>query len=297
MDIKGLHYFIAAAERLNFTAAAKECYITQTAMSLHISKMEDELGFVLFNRNKRVVELTEAGRDFLHHARMLVQNFEDSVRQSASIASGVKGIVSLMVPSCLEGFIFMGVLRRFRDEYPDVELNVQVGPHEKLVSDLKRGKIDVGVGALYDMEIDPDITVKKLREDPVMVVCSIHHRFAKLEKVSDHLLRDEIVIMSEPSGMPTGYRALRTSWTQSGSEPGKLLTVRNLDEMLLMIELDRGIGFLPSFAMSRVDPDTSGLAYVPFESGGDTPSFVTALGHMVDNTNPVLKNFLAVLMS
>ncbi|MDR2771118.1 MAG: LysR family transcriptional regulator, partial [Clostridiales Family XIII bacterium] len=52
MDIKGLQYFIAAAERLNFTTAAKECYITQTAMSLHISKMEDELGFKLFNRNR-----------------------------------------------------------------------------------------------------------------------------------------------------------------------------------------------------------------------------------------------------
>lgn len=292
MDIKGLHYFIAAAERLNFTAAAKECYITQTAMSLHISKMEDELGFVLFNRNKRVVELTEAGQDFLRQARLLVQGYEDAVRHSASIASGVKGIISFMVPSCIEGFIFMHLLRTFQADYPEIELNIQVGPHAQLVANLKRGKTDVGVGALFDMEIDPDIAVEKLREDPVTVVCGIHHPFAGLDTVTVDMLRDEGVIMSELSGIPAEYRARRAEWCQSGPAPGQLLTVRNLDEMLLMIELNRGIGFLPSFAKERVDPETSALAYVDFECDGKRPVFVTALGYLKENGNPVLDNFL-----
>lgn len=64
MDIRGLKYFISAAECLNFTRAAKECFITQTAMSQHIANMEKELGFQLFRRNNRNVELTTAGRDF-----------------------------------------------------------------------------------------------------------------------------------------------------------------------------------------------------------------------------------------
>ena len=88
MDIRGLKYFIAAAECLNFTKAARECYITQTAMSLHIAKMEEELGFQLFNRNNRTVELTMAGRDFYQRARLVVQTYEEAVCHSRYTACG-----------------------------------------------------------------------------------------------------------------------------------------------------------------------------------------------------------------
>ena len=72
MDIRGLRYFISAAECLNFTQAAKECFITQTAMSQHIANMEKELGFQLFRRNNRRVELTAAGRDALLGAELIL---------------------------------------------------------------------------------------------------------------------------------------------------------------------------------------------------------------------------------
>lgn len=62
MDMKSLNYFVHAAETLNFTKAAKECYISQTAISLSIAKMEEELGFMLFDRNNRSIRLTPAGR-------------------------------------------------------------------------------------------------------------------------------------------------------------------------------------------------------------------------------------------
>ena len=61
MDIKGLRYFISAAENLSFTKTALEQNVTQTAISLCISKMEEELGFKLFTRKNRSVQLTEAG--------------------------------------------------------------------------------------------------------------------------------------------------------------------------------------------------------------------------------------------
>ena len=73
MDIRGLQYFISAAECLNFTRAARECYITQTAMSLHIAKMEKELGFQLFSRKNHVVKLTPAGKDFYVRAQRIVR--------------------------------------------------------------------------------------------------------------------------------------------------------------------------------------------------------------------------------
>ena len=71
MDFKCLNYFIRSAETLNFTKAAKICGVSQTAISLAIVKMEEDLGFQLFERNNRSMRLTPAGRDFYEWATSL----------------------------------------------------------------------------------------------------------------------------------------------------------------------------------------------------------------------------------
>ena len=297
MDIKGLNYFITAAERLNFTAAARECYITQTAMSLHISKMEDELGFTLFTRNNRVVELTEAGRDFLKQAKTLVQSYDYAVRHSLSVASGMKGTINFMVPGCFEGFIFMDTFRAFRSLYSDVELNLQVAPPDKLIGSLKSGKTDVGVGSPEDMELDPDLMVHRMREDPVSLICSRHHPLASAKHVTSEMLKNEPLIISTPAGTSNTYKMLRNSWIQSGFEPESIISVSNMDEMLLMIELERGIGFLPGFVRDRIDPRTAGVVFLDCQYKGRLPTMTTAIGYMKENPNPALKNFLDVFLS
>jgi DNA-binding transcriptional LysR family regulator len=82
MDIRGLESFISVAEHRSFTKAANACFITQTAMSLRIAKLEKELQFKLFWRNHRSVTLTPGGRVFLEEARRLVARYEDAVHRS-----------------------------------------------------------------------------------------------------------------------------------------------------------------------------------------------------------------------
>ena len=61
MNLKQMEYFVAAAEQLNFTRAAKKCFISQTAMTLQIQSLEEKIGVPLFVRDKHHVELTAAG--------------------------------------------------------------------------------------------------------------------------------------------------------------------------------------------------------------------------------------------
>ena len=62
MNLKQMEYFVAAAEQLNFTRAAKKCFISQTAMTLQIRSLEEKIGVPLFVRDKHHVELTAAGK-------------------------------------------------------------------------------------------------------------------------------------------------------------------------------------------------------------------------------------------
>jgi DNA-binding transcriptional LysR family regulator len=297
MDIKGLQYFIAAAERLNFTTAAKECYITQTAMSLHISKMEDELGFKLFNRNrnKRVMELTVAGQDFVHWARKIVREYEMAIRRSAGVAAGVTGRLGIIIPSCIEGFVLMDRLRAFRELYPDVELTIYVEPPDRHISYIKSGYADICVGAPDDMEPDNDFDVVRWREDPIVLICSTRHPLAREEKVDSDALKKERLILVGPGGIPNTFRILHNNRLHLGFEPESSISVNNMDEMLLMIELERGIGFLPCFVSDRISAENAGVAFIPCDDGGSVPTMTTALGYLKSNSNPAIGNLMGLL--
>jgi len=297
MDIKGLQYFVAAAERLNFTSAARACYITQTAMSLHISKMEDELGFKLFTRNKKAVELTEAGRDFYKRARSVIEHYERSVLCSANVAQGMTGTINVTFPSCLEGFVFIEKLDRFQKEYPQVDLNILVKPFNELVASVKSGKSDIAFGSPDDMELSPEFTVIKLREDPVVLICGAGHPLAKQSKITAEMLHDQSIVLPRPEGMPQTYKALQTIGFKPGFEKNTILHVNNIDEFLLMVELGRGVGFLPGFIRTRIVSKPAALVCIDCEFDHATPKLTTAAGFLKDNRNPVLANLIEILRS
>ena len=92
MTIKQIHYFIAVAETKSFTNAARNYFIAQTAMSQQISALEKELGFLLFHRSNRSVELTQAGQVLYDQLRPLVLNLERAV-ESASAIAGVQSTI------------------------------------------------------------------------------------------------------------------------------------------------------------------------------------------------------------
>jgi DNA-binding transcriptional LysR family regulator len=258
--------------------------------------MEDELGFKLFTRNKKAVELTEAGRDFYKRARSVIEHYERSVRCSASVAQGMLGTINISLPSRLEGFIFVDKLSLFRKKYPLVDLNVLVKSHNVLVTTVKSGKADIAFGSPEDMELSPEFTVIKLREDPMVLLCGVGHPLAKQEKITSEMLMDQSLVMSGPNGMPQTYKSLQTVGFTPGFGKNAILHVSNIDEFLLMIELGRGVGFLPNFVRTRVTPETSGIVCIDCEFDGSTPMMVTAAGFLKENQNPVLANFIDILL-
>jgi DNA-binding transcriptional LysR family regulator len=294
MDIKGLRYFIAAAERLNFTTAAKECYVTQTAMSLHINKMETELGFKLFDRGKRSVELTAAGIDFLHQARAIVEDYSLAVAHSTNVAVGVTGSLSVMLPSCMEGFVFMDIFKEFIDAYPEVQLNLKVDKPTNLVSDLRRGRADVVISPPYDMDIDPEIQTLHMRYDPPIFLCSKEHPFADPAlRLTSGMLSEEIIVLTVSPDIPATSRALSDKWRTAGIILHNTLQVSNMDEMIMNINLNRAIGVVPSFVGEHIDTLSHDITYrddMIYEN--DPPILETSAGFLTGNLNPVLQNFL-----
>ena len=90
MNLKQMEYFVAAAEQLNFTRAAKKCFISQTAMTLQIRSLEEKIGVPLFVRDKHHVELTAAGKVYLNEARAVLVRAEEAANRAAAVETADK---------------------------------------------------------------------------------------------------------------------------------------------------------------------------------------------------------------
>ena len=95
MELRQLRYFITLAEELNFTRTAQRLHIVQPALSRQIKELEKELHILLFRRNKRSVELTEAGRIFLPEAIKTLEQAEHAVTQARRAQAGIVGKIEI----------------------------------------------------------------------------------------------------------------------------------------------------------------------------------------------------------
>jgi DNA-binding transcriptional LysR family regulator len=125
MGPRQLRSFIAVAEELHFGRAAKLVNLSQPALSLQISGMEDELQVKLFVRNRRKTELTQAGEVFLQEARDVLQRTEQAITTVRRAALGQVGTLRIGFISTAAAVITPPLVKQFRERYTHVELDLR----------------------------------------------------------------------------------------------------------------------------------------------------------------------------
>ena len=126
MELRHLRYFVAAAEELHFGRAAQSLHIQQPPLSRQIQLLEAELGFSLFERSRRRVELTPAGTALLGRARQVFDALEVAVHDARSASEGESGRLVIGYPSSLAYSGLTELLRAFRTR---LSLRVSLGPN------------------------------------------------------------------------------------------------------------------------------------------------------------------------
>ncbi len=196
MTIAQLKYLLAVAKYLNFTKASQQCHVTQPTLSMQIQKLEDELGVLIFDRNKKPIKVTEIGQKIIDQAKTIVNEsarINDLVQQEKGYIGGLYrlGIIPTIVPTLLPMF-----LKNFIKKYPDVQLEIVEIPTGQMIEQILEGKIDAGIAATPLEE--ERIVEKPLYYEPFIgFIPETHRLFEKqfLEEqdldVKDILLLDE----------------------------------------------------------------------------------------------------------
>src|SRR5277367_3469683 len=172
LEIRHLRYFIAVAEELHFGRAAMRLHIAQPPLSQQIRRLEEMLGHALLLRTSREVRLTAVGEELLERARYTLKKIEADVAAAQRIGRGEAGALTV-------GFIGSGMLtslpkmlRRYRKQYPQVDLRLRELYTAGLVDALLNGTVDIGF--LRDAgEID-GLKIEVLLAEPFVLFARVH---------------------------------------------------------------------------------------------------------------------------
>ena len=143
MDLRHLRYFIAVAEELHFTRAARRLHIAQPPMSRQIRELEEELGVTLFNRTRRQVELTDAGQVFLIKARQVLRAAESAVLETQRAERGETGKLAVGFFEQTAYTLLPPILRAFNQRFPEVDVQLRWFPVIDQVEALEQGEVDI----------------------------------------------------------------------------------------------------------------------------------------------------------
>lgn len=124
MELRHLRYFVAVAEALSFRGAAEKLHIAQPPLSAQIKGLEAELRVRLFERTTRSVQLTHAGRVFLEEARAVLAASAQAERRAREAERGLAGTLRIGMIAPVANVWLAGILRRFRQQFPEVQLSL-----------------------------------------------------------------------------------------------------------------------------------------------------------------------------
>lgn len=249
MNTKHLEYFIKLSEIEHYTKAAKELGITQPTLSHAISKLENEVGTMLFKKNGRNVKLTKYGKIFSAYAKDTINTLNLGSKKIKELTGQTKGIIDLayiysqgqdFAPRFVRDFINM-------NEYLDIEFKFHMGRTEELIKGLKSEKYDLAICSFYGDE--ENIAYVPVNIEDLVVVVSANHPLAYNEDVDIFTVaRYKQVFYTKGSGL---RKEIENLFNKAGLSPKIAYEIEDDLAMAGLIANGFGIGLMPNMDFLR----------------------------------------------
>lgn len=255
MELRQLKYFITSADTLNFTEAARQCFITQSTLSQQIKQLETELGVQLFERIGKRVFLTETGRDFLPYARQTVADADYGVQRIKDIEDLKTGRLCIGTTFGLSALI-TDAIARFSEQYPEIHLEVMFLKQDELIEAVRERKVDFAL-TFEMMEKDDLLTEQPVRTYHLCAIVSDQNPLAQQATVSLRQLAD-YNICTPARGM-NARRMFDSLTNKKGIELQLKLEINEIHMLLHLVRTGRWVAIL----VDSIIHSEEGLCAVP----------------------------------
>ena len=178
MDLRQLRYFAQIVESGSLSKASRQLFIAQPALSQQLAKLEGEVGKPLLNRSSKGVIPTDNGLALYHHARFMLRQLDQALSIARQESGEAHGMVSVGLPATTVSAIGLPLVRRIRERYPSILLNVVEGMSGHLGQMMRMGQLDLAV--LFSR--DPIRRMRLLDSGMVLIFAAILVRFVVQER-------------------------------------------------------------------------------------------------------------------
>ncbi|MFG0263747.1 MAG: LysR family transcriptional regulator [Rhodopirellula sp. JB055] len=247
LQFRTLELFCRVADLRSFSKAAADCGLTQSAVSQAISGLEESVGASLIDRSSRPLGLTEAGEIYLCGVRDVIRQYNELEQRVRFRGERLNGSVTVGAIYSVGLSYMPEATKVFESQHPDVKVRTEFGSSQRVVQMVLDGGVEFGL-------VSFPRTTKALgtipwQSEPMRLVCSADHPFAKRTEVS----------ASELSGMEmVGFErglVLRQAIDQCLKRAGISVVTQmefdNADSMVRAIQANRGLGIVPEAAVRR----------------------------------------------
>jgi len=247
MKLRQLQFFIAVAEELSFSRAAIKLHVAQPSLSTQIKVLEDEVGARLFERDKRHVSLTPAGRRFQNRVATLLSLADSAKTEARSTERGQLGTIDLgYTAMSMFSTALPHAIRRFRRQEPNVVVTLRELTSLEQLHELGERTLDVGVLRKVDVSAPKGISIIEWYRTPLVVAIPKDHPRAASSSLSLADLKNEAFIMY-PRRAGTGiYWQVMDLCTTAGFRPRVVREVLESSTIIGLVAAGVGIAIVPA---------------------------------------------------
>lgn len=245
IEIREIECFMAVAENLNFSKAARQLHMTQPPLSRQIQKLESKLGVTLFQRNHQRVELTPEGEELFAQGISLLHHLDRVVNSVRMARSGGEEIFNVGFLGALLDEEMIALLRKFRKRMPGCRVRVHEMTLETVVPCLQSREVDgVFISSSADIH-EADLGLMGWRIPSYKVLLSTSHPLAAKEKLRLKQLAEEQWVMISRKSAPSFRKRFIEACLKEGFHPKIIHESDRLPAILAMVALGEGIGLMP----------------------------------------------------
>ncbi len=235
---------MAAARTGNFTRAAMELHISQSAFTVQIRQLEDALGVTLFDRSKRRIALTSAARDVLVPLERLTIDAEAIVSRTRQLAGLRRGMVTVAVLPSVAAQVLPQAIRKFVQMHPGIVVQVSDVVAERLIEAVKKEEADFGIGSRVRVD-------REIRSTPLLVdrLCAFAPREHLIARRTSITLKELVALPLILTGKDSSVRELLERALRSERLSVTVAYETNtMSTAIGMVRAGLGIAVLPEFA-------------------------------------------------
>jgi len=292
MNTEVMKTFCDLVDMGSFSRAAEANYISQSAVSQQLARLEREIATQLINRGGGLVEPTEAGKAFYRGAKEILRRQEMLLGEVRSAVDAVRGVLRVGTIYSVGFFLLEPYIRKFLRAHPEVKFHVEYTRWTRIYSAVVSGEMDLGVVACPERH--RSIEVIPLMEEELVLVCAPDHRLARRGSIAPADLAGEDFV-AFGRGIPT-RRHLDRVLKAKRVKVNAVMDFDNIELLKRAVEIGAGISILPRDSIQR---EVAGkhLCFARFGRSGGWVRPVGILRRRGKAPGPAERMFLAMLRS